>query len=414
MTNRDRPVLGRRTWHGFSVGLDLVLEPRSSLLVVGPTQAGKTSSLVVPSLLRWSGPAVVTSVKRDVVAATSRWRESLGRVQILEPGRDEGLTWNPLEGVDSMRHALRVARDLTSPSSGRGDTEFWNSLAAKLVAALIVCAAGTSRTIFDVAAVVEDRDFDSWLDGAGEAGDLVRSFLTHEAKTLDGVLTTAETMLLPWRFAQPLAGVRSVAHGSDTLYLCAPRGELRHYEPLFRGALRTVLEEQQRLVDEGRQRRLLLLLDEAATVAPLDDLDQLAATLSGLDVTLVTVVQDFAQLTARWGPRAATIVNNHAARVVLAGLSDPSVRNYLPELVDTANGPATPLRLGNPGTARVVAGGRPVATVRLSPWWTNRRLRTRGERVGSVRFPDGGMGPPGRADHLGYRRGRDDNQVLPG
>ena len=382
MTARDRPVLGRRTWHGFSVGVDLVLESRSSLLVVGPTQSGKTSSLVVPSLLRWSGPAVVTSVKRDVVGATQRWRASLGHVQVLEPGRDEGLTWDPLEGIVSMRHALRVAHDLTISSSGRGDTEFWNSLAAKLVAALLVCAASTARTIFDVAAVVEDRAFDAWLDDAGDSGDVVRAFLSHEAKTLDGVLTTAETMLLPWRFAQPLAGVRDVVHGPHTLYLCAPRGELRHYEPLFRGALRTVLEEQQRLVDLGHQRRLLLLLDEAATVAPLDDLDQLAATLSGLDVTLVTVVQDFAQLVARWGPRAATIVNNHGARVVLAGLSDPTVRTYLPELVDTTNGPVTPLRMGTPGTAHVVAGRRPVSTVRLRPWWTTRHLRSRGERAG--------------------------------
>jgi type IV secretion system protein VirD4 len=382
VTACDRPVLGRRTWHGFGVGVDVVLEPRSSLLVVGPTQAGKTSSLVVPSLLRWSGPAVVTSVKRDVVEATRRWRASLGRVQVLEPGRDDGLTWDPLEGVASMRHALRVARDLTNSSSGRGDTEFWNALASKLVAALLVCATQSARTIFDGAAVVEERAFDEWLEGAGDASDVVRAFLTHESKTLDGVLTTAETMLLPWRFAQPLAGVRDVVHGPHTLYLCAPRGELRHYEPLFRGALRTVLEEQQRLVDLGRQRRLLVVLDEAATVAPLDDLDQLAATLSGLDVTLVTVVQDFAQMVARWGPRAATIVNNHSARMVLAGLTDPALRTYLPELVDTTNGPVTPVRLATPGTALVVAGRRPVSTVRLRPWWTTRRLRVRGDRMG--------------------------------
>src|ERR1035438_10846877 len=123
-------------------------------------------------------------------------------------------------------------------------------------------------------------------------------------------------MLFPWRFRQPLANVRSVVAGANTLYLCSPRGEHQHYESLFRGALRMVLEEQHRLVDEGRQRRLLLVLDEAATVAPLDELDQLAATVSGLDVTLVTVVQDFSQLKARWGARAATIVNRSEERRV--------------------------------------------------------------------------------------------------
>lgn len=401
MTRHDRPLLGRRTVGGLALGGRLALAERTSLLVVGPTQAGKTSSLVVPALLRWRGPAVVTSVKGDVLAATRRWRGALGVVQVLEPGDDRGLTWDPLEGVSTMRDALRAARDLTSPSPGRGDTEFWNALAAKLVAALMLGATRTSRSIFDVAAVVERRDFEPWLGRAGDGDDVIRAFLSHEAKTLDGVLTTAETMLVPWRFPQPLAAVRSVVRGPHTLYLCAPRGELRHYEALFRGALRAVLEEQQRLVEAGAARRLLLVLDEAATVAPLDDLDQLAATLSGLDVTLVTVVQDFAQLAARWGARAATIVNNHGARMVLAGLADPMVKNFLPELVATGD-EVVPLRRRPPGTAQVVAGQRAVASVRLVPWWSDRRLRARGERAGSVRCPDDRVASPGRGDDPGH------------
>ena len=47
----DRPILGRRYWNGLSGGPYVTIGPRSSLLIVGPTQAGKTSSLVVPALL---------------------------------------------------------------------------------------------------------------------------------------------------------------------------------------------------------------------------------------------------------------------------------------------------------------------------------------------------------------------------
>jgi type IV secretory pathway TraG/TraD family ATPase VirD4 len=380
----DRPVLGRRCWNGVALGPAVTLQRGSSLLVVGPTQAGKTSSLVVPALLRWSDALVVTSVKHDVVAMTRRWRESLGEVQVLEPGRDGGLTWDPLEGVTTLRHAHRVARDLTIGSSDRGDTEFWNSLASKLVAALMVIAKDRGDSIFDVAGVVERRDVRSWLgETSSPAGAAVRSFLEHDVKTLDGVLTTAETMLMPWRFSQPLAQVRNVVAGANTLYLCSPRGEQRHYEPLFRGALRMLLEEQQRRVDRGESRRVLMVLDEAATVASLDELDQLAATVSGLDVTMVTVVQDFAQLVARWGPRAATIVNNHATRVVLAGLADSTVGRYLPELVEAKPEiKNVPLRLRPRGTASVVAGGQRVFQVRLRPWWKDRRLRNRGVREG--------------------------------
>jgi type IV secretory pathway TraG/TraD family ATPase VirD4 len=360
------------------------LAARSSLLVVGPTQVGKTSSLVIPALLRWSDALVVTSVKSDVVTTTRDWRTTCGEVQVLEPGRDGGLTWNPLEGVHTLRHALRVARDLTSGPPDRGETEFWNSLATKLVGSLLMLAIQRSRDIFDVAHAIEKRDFDQWLDGGGtrEAADVLESFLRHESRTIDGVLTTAETMVLPWRFRQPLARVRSVVEGSNTLYLSSPRGEQRHYEPLFRGALRMVLEEQQRLVELRAQRRLLLVLDEAATVASLDELDQMAATVSGLDVTLVTVVQDFSQLKARWGARASTIVNNHTTRLVLGGLADPTASQYLPELFDTRKDapPTVPLRQRPPGTGTVIAGHRPAFAVRLRPWWSDHRLRVRGVR----------------------------------
>lgn len=379
----DRPVLGRRLWNGVSYGRRVTLERRSSLLIIGPTQAGKTSSLVMPAVLRWSDALVVTSVKSDVVAATIEWRRSLGNVQVLEPGLDGGLTWDPLEGVSTLRHATRVARDLTIGSSERGETEFWNSLATKLVASLMMVAKERGESIFDVAKVIERRGVEQLLSDrhTSPASEAVRNFLEHDAKTLDSVLTTAETMLLPWRFSQPLAQVRSVVGGANTLYLCSPRGEQRHYEPLFRGALRMVLEEQQHLVEQGSQHRLLVVLDEAATVASLEELDQLAATVSGLDVTLVTVVQDFAQLVARWGARAATIVNNHTTRVVLAGLADPAVGSYLPELVEEKAGVArVPLRLQRPGTAMVVSGGQRVYAVRLRPWWKDRRLLVRGVR----------------------------------
>jgi type IV secretion system protein VirD4 len=379
----DRPTLGRRTLHGVSYGPHVRLAPRSSLLIVGPTQVGKTSSLVIPALLRWSDALVVTSVKNDVITTTKEWRTALGDVQVLEPGRDGGLTWNPLEGVRTFRHALRVARDMTSGSPERGD-DFWNSLATKLVGSLLMLAFQRSRSIFDVARTIERRDFDRWLDVVGhtEAGDVLEDFLTHEHRTVDGVLTTAETMLMPWRFQQPLAHVRSVVEGPNTLYLCSPRGEQRHYEPLFRGALRMVLEEQQRRVELRTQRRLLLVLDEAATVASLDELDQMASTVSGLDVTLVTVLQDFSQLKARWGPRASTIVNNHTTRVVLGGLADPSASRFLPELFETRKDapPSVPLRQRPPGTGTVIAGHRPAYSVRLQPWWSDRRLRVRGTR----------------------------------
>ena len=146
--------LGRRVVAGFALGGAVRLERRHSLLVVGPTQSGKTSSLVIPSILSWPDALVVTSVKRDVVAATQPWRSALGEVQVLDPGAPDGLTWDPLEGVTTMRDALRAARDLTLRSAGHGDTEFWNTLAVKLLGALFLRALERGQTIVEGKAAI--------------------------------------------------------------------------------------------------------------------------------------------------------------------------------------------------------------------------------------------------------------------
>ena len=78
---------------------------------------------------------------------------------------------------------------------------------------------------------------------------------------------------------------------------------------------------------------LLVVLDEAANIAPLADLDALASTAAGHGVQLVTVWHDLAQIDARYGPRATTVVNNHRAKLFFSGISDPSTLDYASHLI---------------------------------------------------------------------------------
>jgi type IV secretion system protein VirD4 len=78
---------------------------------------------------------------------------------------------------------------------------------------------------------------------------------------------------------------------------------------------------------------LLLVLDEAANIAPLRDLAQIASTAAGLGIQLVTVWQDRAQITARYGPHAATVVNNHRAKLVLSGITDASTTGDIAQVI---------------------------------------------------------------------------------
>ena len=78
---------------------------------------------------------------------------------------------------------------------------------------------------------------------------------------------------------------------------------------------------------------LLLVLDEAANIAPLRDLAQIASTAAGLGIQLITVWQDRAQITARYGQHAATVVNNHRAKLVLSGITDATTTSDIAQVI---------------------------------------------------------------------------------
>ena len=66
---------------------------------------------------------------------------------------------------------------------------------------------------------------------------------------------------------------------------------------------------------------------------PLSDLDALASTAAGHGMQLVTIWHDLAQINARYGARAATVANNHRAKLFLSGISDPSTLDYASHLI---------------------------------------------------------------------------------
>jgi type IV secretion system protein VirD4 len=208
--------------------------------------------------------------------------------------------------------------------------------------------------------------------------------------------------------------------GRDTLYLCAPAHDQRRLRPLFATLVAQVIEAAYELA--GRQGApldppLLVVLDEAANVAPLAELDVLASTAAGHGVQLVTVWQDLAQVQARYGTRAGSVVNNHRVKVFLSGIADPGTLEHASALIGetelrtwarTVDGsgstsrtdspalrrlaPADALRRVPPGDAVVVSGHLPPIRLRLRPWQGDTVLRARAQTGAE---PASGPGPRG-------------------
>jgi type IV secretion system protein VirD4 len=426
---RDRTPAPGRLVLGRSGRRTLAAEPAQSVIVFGPTQSRKTTGFAIPAILGWAGPVVATSVKTDLVRDTMGWRQRCGDVQCFDPTGSTGLPsaqWSPLDGSRTWSGARKAAASLTEVTKGGNgpmtDGDFWYATAAKLLAPLFFAAAAGGRDMADVVRWVDTQEESEVLDlleaaGEGLAIQAALASFAKEDRQRSSIYTTAETVLEP--FADPPVGGTGAAPSSidperliaeeGTLYLCAPAHDQRRLSPLFTAVVRQVVEHAYETVTRtGRplDPPLLIVLDEVANIAPLGDLDTLASTAAGHGIQLVTVWQDLAQVTARYGPRAATVVNNHRAKVFLSGISDPSTLDHASHLIGdeelhlpattsggqggptTTRSPATrrlappdALRRIAPGEGVLVYGGLPPARITLRSWFADPVLAERGTIV---------------------------------
>jgi type IV secretion system protein VirD4 len=408
---------------GLGPAAGIAVEPGQSLVVVGPTQSGKTTSLAVPAILGWPGPVLAASVKTDLLRDTHAARARRGRVWRIDPTGCTGTAgdvWSPLGDCGDWRRACAVSTDLCQAAKADGTTadgDFWYATAAKLLAPLFHAAALDGRTMADVVRWVDTQEVGEVAGvlercGTPEALDAARATWYRDDRTRSSVYTTAETVLAPFAHGPSANGPTASASapmtparfepaqllgGTDTLYLCAPAHDqrrLRGYFTALTGQVLTHAFETATRAARPLDPPLLVVLDEAAHIAPLPELDALAATCASHGIQLVTIWQDLAQVRGRYGTRAATVLNNHRAKLFLPGIADPDTLDYASRLVGdeevtqpsitrdptgrrSTTSTTGPRRLLPPeelrclprGQAVLVYGTLPPVRLRLRPWW---------------------------------------------
>lgn len=109
---------------------------RGAVALVGPTRSGKTVA-AISGILEWDGPAVLSSVKADLLGSTLGWRAEQGEVRVYDPTRTLGpvggatvgpACWSPVGQASTVVGAQRAARALceAAPRGGvEGGMDFW-------------------------------------------------------------------------------------------------------------------------------------------------------------------------------------------------------------------------------------------------------------------------------------------------
>jgi type IV secretion system protein VirD4 len=414
---------------------------RGAVALIGPSRSGKTTAAIA-GILEWTGPAVLASVKTDLLAATVKWRSGQGEVRVFDPTGCTGqprASWSPLRDAKTVQGAQRAARILADTAPGDlEDDAFWTSQCEILLFALLFTAANTPgrsmRHVVDwvltqdkpgelgrgdleplLQALIASDDPDV-VAGAEEAGKALLAIWQMDERTRSSVYATAQSVVWPW--ADP--GVAASADdcdvdlewlcsGPNTLYICAPIDDQKRLQSVFGGLLGDLIRQafsHTNRTGKPLDPPLLVVIDEAGNT-PLRSLPEYASTVAGIGILLVTIWQSKAQLDVAYQRAADTILTNHLTKVFYTSASDISGLELAARLVGDAYlpmrstssdlrgpggslsessqaiplAPAEVMRQMVPGDALLIHGTLPPAQLRTRPYHRERHLAA---RVGDV------------------------------
>ncbi len=335
---------------GFQGSKASFTEHQSHLLVLGPPRSGKTSSFVIPNLLSFDGPAVVTSTKDDVLEATLMERSKRGHVWLFDPsnasdlkGRVRKASWSPVEAASSLDGAVKAADICVDVALGvsTGADRHWSERAKALLAPLLLAANFADAPIADVVGWIDVRALEEpkailSAKGAFRALQILSSIEQSEERERSAIFSSTSGALSMYRFDgaldageentfRPDAFVRS----KDTLFVVAPSSVQKVVAPLVVSLIDRIREETFILSRKGSKGKVALFLDEMANIAPLPNLGSILSEGASQNLYLLGCLQDLSQAEARWPKLSKGMFTLFGTTVVLPGVADPDTLKTL-------------------------------------------------------------------------------------
>ncbi len=315
--------------------------PERSALVLGPPRSGKTTSIVIPSVVAAPGAVVSTSTKTDVVDASLDARRRSGRCWLYDPSSSEELRgttrlrWSPVSGAGTWDDAVLSARTLVTTAHavrGRHEASHWTERAEALLAPLLHAAALERQGMEAVVRAVNRREAAPALrslerHGSDVGADLLAGVASTDERELYGIWSTASGALGAYRTSSALESSScpnfdpsSFVDSTDTVYVCAPATSQELLAPIVVSLIEAIRNAAYRLRRSWPP--LLLALDELANIAPLPSLPAIVAEGGGQGVVTLGCLQDLSQARARWGDQSSGFLSLFSATVVLPGIAD--------------------------------------------------------------------------------------------
>lgn len=357
------------------------------VMAFAPTRSGKGVGLVVPTLLSWTGSAVIHDIKGENWQLTAGWRSKFSHCLLFNPTDPRSARYNPLlevrKGPDEVRDVQNIADILVDPEGALERRNHWEKTShALLVGAILhVLYAEEEKTLARVATFLSDpqRSFAHTLrrmmatNHLGTPGNpqvhpvvasAAREVLNKSENERSGVLSTAMSFLglyrdptvaattaaCDWRIADLMDADRPVS-----LYLIIPPSDISRTKPLVRLVLnqigRRLTERLEGDPKKTRKHQLLMMLDEFPALGRLDFFETALAFMAGYGIRAYLIAQSLNQISKAYGENNAILDNCHV-RIAFSSNDERTAKR-----ISDALGTATELR-----AQRNYAGHR------LAPW----------------------------------------------
>ena len=322
------------------------------VMAFAPTRSGKGVGLVVPTLLGWTGSAVIHDIKGENWQLTAGWRSRFSHCLLFNPTDPRSARYNPLlevrRGASEVRDVQDIADILVDPEGALERRNHWEKTSHSLLvgAILHVLHAEEEKTLARAATFLSDprRSFVATLRrmmatnhlGTPDAPQVhpvvasaAREVLNKSENERSGVLSTAMSFLglyrdptvaavtsrCDWRIADLIEGKQPVS-----LYLVVPPSDISRTKPLVRLILNQIgrrLTEQLHAGGDKPSRKLLLMLDEFPALGRLDFFETSLAFMAGYGIRAFLIAQSLNQIERAYGEHNAILDNCHV-RVAFA------------------------------------------------------------------------------------------------
>jgi len=351
--NFDEPQVLAQSIHKRP-GCDLLRIKADHALVIAPTRSGKGIGIVIPNLLDYKGPVVVTDIKGENCPITWRAREKMGReVLVFDPFKltedTHTVSINPLDFLNAddtsvVEDSETLANLLVPiPIHEGGNSKFFAEQAAALVQCWIlyvVCDPRIKNADKNLGEVYNTLCLDhkkcmKLLEelsknkeiAYGTLARLASSFLGVEEEQFSATLSTARQHL---RFidAPPIRAVTSqgqfnlkdITSGIVDLYLCIPDEKLEVQGRLLRIICHIISVEMRRARGNYGGLPLLMLLDELPAIGYMKWVDEALLYGAGYGIHVMGIAQTLEKLQTAYPHSWKTFLSSNL--VVMFGTGD--------------------------------------------------------------------------------------------